>query len=298
MMATLLKFVHIPAIAVWAAGLICLPFLNRQRERVRTETELHRLHSMVRFFYVVIVSPAAFIAIASGTALIFAQHTFTLWFSLKLLLVGLLVGIHMRIGHVILRVFDRPSGWPAWRHRAMTIVAASTALSVIAVVLIKPALHLQVFASDRFAPGSLGAVFDRKAHANRDDGAFASLARIDHQTDAMIEYQFAAMPTGKPGEDRSQQRQPEPVRQHLLRGSEPQAPVRTGDREQRHRCDRVRPATDTIANTLHCQQLGRSKERGEKPEPEREARAPDSSAQKERIAEEPIEHIDPQGGEH
>src|SRR5690606_2575132 len=98
MMATLLKFLHIAAISVWAAGLICFPFLNRQLAEVHTRTQRNRLHSMARFFYVIILSPAAFIAIGTGIALIFQQRTFTLWFSIKLLLVGLLAILHLLTG--------------------------------------------------------------------------------------------------------------------------------------------------------------------------------------------------------
>jgi uncharacterized membrane protein len=68
-MTELLKFVHIATISVWAAGLVCLPFLFAQRKDVGHEDALHRLHAMVRFLYVVILSPTAFVAIGSGTAL-------------------------------------------------------------------------------------------------------------------------------------------------------------------------------------------------------------------------------------
>ena len=49
---------------------------------------------MTRFVYVEMTSPAAFIAIGSGTALIFLQATFQEWFSLKMVLVGTLVMLH------------------------------------------------------------------------------------------------------------------------------------------------------------------------------------------------------------
>src|SRR5690606_32333311 len=94
MTSVLLKFVHIIAIAGWSAGLICLPFLYVQRRRLRGDA-LHRLHNFTRFFYVALVSPAAFVAVGSGTALIFVQATFEPWFAVKLAFVGIMVIIHV-----------------------------------------------------------------------------------------------------------------------------------------------------------------------------------------------------------
>src|SRR5690606_9523925 len=70
MISVLLKFVHILAITGWSAGLTCLPFLYVQRRRLSGDA-LHRLHNFTRFFYVALVSPTAFVAVGSGTALIF-----------------------------------------------------------------------------------------------------------------------------------------------------------------------------------------------------------------------------------
>ncbi len=300
MLVTLLKFLHLSAIAVWAAGLICLPLLNRQRDRVGDATDLHRLHSMVRFFFVVIVSPAAFVAIASGTALIFAQQTFTLWFSVKLLLVGVLVGIHMRLGHIILRLFEKSARWPTWRHMALTTLTIATATGIVTVVLLKPALEWDALHAEVFEPGRLGALFDRHAHrdARDEERVLASLVRIDHQSDTVMKNQLAAMPSGEAGEDRGEHRQRESVRQHLIGSSQPQPPIGAGDREQRHRCDGVRPTADSTADAFDCQQLRGSDERGEDAEPKGETRAPNARAQEEVIAEEPIENVDAQRREH
>ena len=87
-MTTFLKFVHLAAIAIWSGGLLVLPFLFWQRRALAAGPELDRLHRITRFVYVEMTSPAAFIAIGSGTALIFLQATFQEWFSLKMVLVG------------------------------------------------------------------------------------------------------------------------------------------------------------------------------------------------------------------
>lgn len=300
MIVTLLKFVHIAAIAVWAAGLICLPYLNRQRNRVGEATDLHRLHSMVRFFYVVIVSPAAFIAIGSGTALIFEQQTFNLWFSLKLLLVGALVGIHMRLGHVILRLFEKSARWPPWRHAAFATITLVIATAIVTLVLTKPSMNSRTLDTDLFEPGGLRAMFDRIAHqsAREDEVVLASTFRIDHQADAVMKNQFAAVPAREASEDRGQQRQPESVRQDFIGRREPQPPIGAGDREQRHRRNGVRPAADSAANAFDCKQFRGSDQRCEDAEPEGESRAPHAGAQKKIVAEKPVEDVDSQRGEY
>ena len=104
-MTVLLKFVHLAAIAVWSGGLIVLPFLFWQRRTFALGQELDRLHRMTRFVYVGMASPAAFIAIGSGTALIFLQATFQEWFSIKMVLVGAMVMLHVVAG-LVLRSFS------------------------------------------------------------------------------------------------------------------------------------------------------------------------------------------------
>ncbi|GGA49541.1 CopD family protein [Pelagibacterium lentulum] len=156
MIATGLKFIHIAAIAIWSAGLICLPFVYQQRGDIKTENDLHRMHAMVRFFYVVIVSPAAFIAIGSGTALIFVQQTFDAWFSVKLAFVGAMVVIHVISGLVILKVFEVSGRYPGWRYVAVTVITTLIVTAILVVVSGKPEIDPHAFWADLFTPGRLG----------------------------------------------------------------------------------------------------------------------------------------------
>lgn len=89
-----LKFIHLSAIAIWSAGLVCLPGLCVARTSTLSGEALYRLQAAVRYTCVVVVSPAAFVAIASGIALMFARQTFEPWFSIKLTLVAALVLMH------------------------------------------------------------------------------------------------------------------------------------------------------------------------------------------------------------
>src|ERR1700726_1155939 len=104
-MTTSLKFVHLAAIALWSGGLVVLPFLFWQRRTLEAGLDLDRLHRVARFVYVEITSPAAFVAIGSGTALIFLQTTFAEWFSLKMVLVGAMVMLHVVAGLILMQLF-------------------------------------------------------------------------------------------------------------------------------------------------------------------------------------------------
>jgi uncharacterized membrane protein len=123
---------------------------------VGVEHDLHRLHAMTRFFYVVILSPAAFVAIGSGTVLIFLQQTFVPWFTVKLLFVGVFVLIHLLTGLVILKLFDEAGHYPNWRYVAVTIITTAVASVIIIVVSGKPDINIRDFQTDFFQPGRLG----------------------------------------------------------------------------------------------------------------------------------------------
>ncbi len=150
-----LKFIHMAAISIWCAGLICLPGLYAQRHRVENDEALYRLQGLVRFAYVSLISPAAFVAIGSGIGLIFLQATFVEWFSVKMAFVGVLVVIHILTGLVIIRLFEDGERYPAWRFVAVTIVTTLVTLAILIVVLAKPPLHWDWLPMDLTRPGAL-----------------------------------------------------------------------------------------------------------------------------------------------
>ncbi|MGE0745556.1 MAG: CopD family protein [Rhodospirillales bacterium] len=135
-----LKLAHIAAFAIWSACLICLPALFVQRAHVRGRRSLQGLQVLVRFVYVRILSPAAFAAIATGTALIFVRGTFEAWFSLKLAMVALMTVAHVLTGLVIIRLFEAGQIYPLWRFAAATGLTLCVVLAILIVVLAKPEL--------------------------------------------------------------------------------------------------------------------------------------------------------------
>lgn len=139
-MIALMKFIHIAAIAIWAGGLLALPLLYGRQQTVPQRDERFRLQGIIRFTYVILLSPAAFIAIGSGTALIFLRETFSAWFSLKLGFVALLAATHILSGLAIIRLVrdDRPP--PRLYAPLLWVTSLVTVLAILTLVLGKPVL--------------------------------------------------------------------------------------------------------------------------------------------------------------
>lgn len=158
-MIALLKFVHITAIAIWTAGLISLPSLYVQRAHVEDDDALYRMQRMTRFAFVALISPAAFIAVASGIALSFLRDVFSAWFSWKLAFVGLLAMFHVFSGLVVIRLFREGEVYPAWRFVLATASCCAVVVAILFLVLAKqaPDLSLPPIMSE---PGGLKRLLD------------------------------------------------------------------------------------------------------------------------------------------
>lgn len=154
------KLVHLGAISIWAGGLVVMPLLLRQRCGLSDEP-LHRLHRLVRMLYIRLLSPAAFVAIASGTALIFLQSTFVEWFSLKLLVVGILSALHVRAGLLVLAVFDPDGNISRGGTLTLTATTVAAITAILLVVLWKPLIDAQELAPGLFQPGRLAEILAR-----------------------------------------------------------------------------------------------------------------------------------------
>lgn len=154
-MTVFLKLVHIATIALWAGGLVVLPYLFWQRRLVAVGPELDRLHRVTRFVYVGMTSPAAFVAIGSGTALIFLQATFREWFTVKMVLVGMMAMLHVVAGLVAARVFAAEGRFGSRSCVALTASYVVLIVAILWVVLAKPAIDSTQIRPHLFEPGSL-----------------------------------------------------------------------------------------------------------------------------------------------
>lgn len=100
-----LKLLHIAALIVWCGSLLYLPAAVAAGS-ARCEGELfHSPHDqMARTLFTIVATPAALLAIASGTAVFLIDGTLAVWLIAKLTLVCALVLCHTACGVLLLRV--------------------------------------------------------------------------------------------------------------------------------------------------------------------------------------------------
>ncbi|GGH60832.1 hypothetical protein GCM10011341_33460 [Frigidibacter albus] len=133
------------------------PALLAERGNHPAGPALHRMHRRARFLYTAVLSPAAIIAIASGTALIFLREVYVPWFAAKLLLVAGLAMIHVFAASRIVELFkeEEPPRYVlgAFAFAATTVLVAGT----LTLVLAKPNLPMPGGpGTSVFTPGGLG----------------------------------------------------------------------------------------------------------------------------------------------
>ena len=155
-----LKFMHIAGLTVWAAGLIAMPGIYLQRTGLPGDKQLFRLHRLALFTYVIVTCPAAFLAIGTGTALIFVNQVHAPWFALKLAAVGGMVLLHMYCGYLLPRLFVRHTRLP--RRRAVLVLAGTLVMvgAILWLVLAKPVLAFGRLPDWLTRPGGLQSLLD------------------------------------------------------------------------------------------------------------------------------------------
>ncbi|MGV3572695.1 MAG: CopD family protein [Ramlibacter sp.] len=135
-----LKFVHLSALLAWCAALFALPTLLALYPQTAGGVERRRLRAATRFTYIAVASPAAVIAVVSGTALIHPTAAYGAWLLAKLTLVTAMVFFHAACGKVMLQQHDvRQRGgrrWQAW----LALVPAAIVPIVLWLVLAQPRL--------------------------------------------------------------------------------------------------------------------------------------------------------------
>lgn len=144
-MIALVKFAHIAALVVWSAGLVGLPLVLAKHSREKPQLDYARLRIVTHYTYTRIVTPAAVLAIAFGTALIFLREAFVPWLFVKLMVVGLLVALHAYIGHITL-VLGEEKGEVDTPGPVLLVGAGLFAMLLILVLVLgKPVLGPELF---------------------------------------------------------------------------------------------------------------------------------------------------------
>lgn len=139
-MIAAIKLLHIAALVVWCAGLLGLPLVLAKHDPRHEQADYAHLRIITHRAYIGIVTPAAVVAIAMGTALIFVREVFVPWMFAKLVMVGVLVLIHAWVGHVTLNVGERQGTYdppPVWPLLLISVVAM---VAILILVLGKPLL--------------------------------------------------------------------------------------------------------------------------------------------------------------
>lgn len=151
-MIVAVKLLHIAALSIWCAGLVGLPLLLAKHEAGDEQEDYARLRMLTHHAYIRVVTPAAVIAIALGTALIFMRGVFVPWMFAKLVLVGVLVLLHAWIGHVTVNIGESRGGYTPKRAWPFLAAALAAMLVILVLVLGKPLLDGERLPSWLVAP--------------------------------------------------------------------------------------------------------------------------------------------------
>lgn len=144
-----IKFVHLSALLVWCACLLALPSLLALFPVTQGKVSRRRLRAATRFVYIALASPAAVVAVVSGTALIHLMQVYAPWFFAKLTLVAAMVLFHASCGKLVLVLRQQPRFWSPGLLLAMGTLPLALILGVLWLVLAQPALELPAFSLPR-----------------------------------------------------------------------------------------------------------------------------------------------------
>lgn len=132
---------HIIALIFWCAALLYLPALiaGMHTRQAQISEPFHKYGLVARFVFTHIATPAALVAIMSGTVVFLLNHTIEIWLIAKLTLVTGLVITHTMAGLLLLHTQDRSNkpvrGW-CWLLSGVLCVLIA---AIIWTVLAKPA---------------------------------------------------------------------------------------------------------------------------------------------------------------
>lgn len=129
----LIKLIHFAALLIWCGTLLYLPALLAAEARPAAGGSGFSHPQLLRHVFTLAASPAAILAIGSGSILFYGVSSLAPWLILKLSAVALLVLCHAFVGVLVLRVEQgRTQGLPR----------LSTGLGLAAVLLMTIVLWL------------------------------------------------------------------------------------------------------------------------------------------------------------
>ncbi|MCB5177541.1 MULTISPECIES: CopD family protein [Microvirga] len=135
-----LKALHIAMLSLWCAGLFALPLMLARHDPAIGQADYARIRRATHFGYTFVITPAAVIAIASGTLLIFLREVFVLWMFAKLVFVALLVSFHAWVSYIIVAVAETEGSHTPPEPLVPTLLLMVPILAILTLVLAKPDL--------------------------------------------------------------------------------------------------------------------------------------------------------------
>lgn len=134
----LLKLLHFAALLCWCGTLLYLPALIAAGTR-RSEPLFYRDHAhLTRMVFTLVSTPAALIAIGSGTALFLRDEILAGWLIVKLSTVAGMVICHALCGVLLLRMEHEPERSITVQCALIGAVVASFIAATLWLVLAKP----------------------------------------------------------------------------------------------------------------------------------------------------------------
>ena len=135
-----LKALHIAMLGLWCAGLFALPLMLSRHDPSINQSDYSRIRRATHYGYTFVVTPAAVIAIASGTLLIFLREVFVLWMFAKLVFVALLVSFHAWVSYIIVAVAETEGSHTPPNPLLPVLLLTIPILAILTLVLAKPDL--------------------------------------------------------------------------------------------------------------------------------------------------------------
>lgn len=150
-----LKFLHIAALLIWVAGLLYLAAMLMGHRKVVDQQDFARIRMASRHIYMGFVSPAAFLAVGAGAALLFVSDALYPWMFLKLMAVGVLVIAHLQYGYVLTHLATQEARAPAMRVKLIAAAVSVAVLAILVLVLAKPHVSTEFLPEWLTEPGLL-----------------------------------------------------------------------------------------------------------------------------------------------
>lgn len=135
---------HIVTLGLWSAALLILAGLYAGPPAMDERADTHRHSLMCRYVFVMLGSPAAILAIISGSALVALRGVEGSWLLAKLAVVMLLAMYHVYCGKLLHAQEEAPLPKPSvWKRSLLLIVPVVFISTILVLVLAKPNVVLE-----------------------------------------------------------------------------------------------------------------------------------------------------------